>query len=42
VKPVHHNEDNVDMNSYNEDDLYALPPGMTLQGFAKNSISFLF
>lgn len=38
VKPVHNNEDNVDINSYNEDDLYALPPGMTLQGVVKKSI----
>ena len=42
VKPVHSNEDNVDTNSYNEDDLYALPPGMILQGIVKNSILFLF
>lgn len=30
VQSVH--EDNVDTNSYNEDDLYALPPGVTFQG----------
>lgn len=41
VKPVHNNEDNVDMNSYNEDDLYALPPGMTLQGVVEKSINFV-
>lgn len=37
VKPVHNNEDNADMNSYN-DDLYALPPGVTLQGVVKKSV----
>ena len=42
VKPVHNNEDNADTNSYNEEDLYALPPGVILEGIVKNSISFLF
>lgn len=40
VKPVHNDEDNADVNSYN-DDLYALPPGVTLQGAVKESICFI-
>lgn len=39
VKSVHNDEDNVDgMDSYNEDNLYALPPGMNLQGVVKESV----
>lgn len=35
VRPINNEEQNVDTNSYNEDDLYALPPGMNLQGVVK-------
>lgn len=36
VKTVH--EDSVDLNSYSEDDLYALPPGVNLQGAVMKSV----